>query len=306
MDQKFKPTSLSSMNSMINLWDFVLGLSFYMLGAGVQNYLGKNIQPGKFLWGLVVVFLIMIARNSLNLYLSRTKQGYSFHLFDPGIVKNPEERFLSFQVGIALLICLTSVTSFVIIMVTLIGVNFMVTQIGILALLIFGLLMITVQYQQKLTGYNEIIMSFVVAMLIPAFSYLMQQVNLHRLVTFLTIPAFLLLLAQQIAISLKNYGDEMKFGSRTMLGKLGWEKGMSIHNILIASAFFILAIELLFGFPWSIAWRLLLTLPLGIFQIWQSMQIASGGKPNWRLLDLNAHAMLGIFIYLALITMWMR
>lgn len=305
MSHNPQPESPVSINSMIKPWDFVLVFSFYLLGAGVQNYLGKNIQLQKFLWGLVIVLLIMITRITLNVYLCRIKQGYSLRLFDRGNDKKPEEKSMSFQVGFSLLICLTVVTSFVIIMVSVFGVNFLLTQNGILALFIFGLLMITILYKSKLVGYSEIIFSFVVAMLIPAFSNLLQQASVHRLVTFLTIPAFLLLLAQQIALSLKNYGDEMKFGPRTFIGKLGWEKGMSIHNILIASAFFVIAIELLLGFPWSIAWRLLLSLPFGIFQIWQFMQIASGGKPNWRLLELSAHATVGVFVYMALITVWM-
>jgi len=79
---------------------------------------------------------------------------------------------------------------------------------------------------------------------------------------------------------------------------------MTWHNLLILAAYFFIGLDLLLGLPWSIAWPALLTLPLGIFQIWQMVQIANGAKPRWGLLELNAVATLGLTAYFITFALW--
>lgn len=56
--------------------------------------------------------------------------------------------------------------------------------------------------------------------------------------------------------------------------------------------------------PWPLAWPMLATMPVGLFQIWQMWQINNGVKPSWRLLRMTAYASFGIMAYLVAFALW--
>jgi len=149
-------------------------------------------------------------------------------------------------------------------------------------------------------------MAFFMANLIPALALLLQIGELHRLVAMCTFPLTMLYLAMSLALSLEGYASDLKYGRRTAMIRLGWQRGMVWHNILILAAYFFIGFDLFLGLPWSIAWPALLTLPLGIFQIWQMVQIAGGAKPRWRLLAFNAVATVGLTAYFLTFTLWIH
>jgi len=68
--------------------------------------------------------------------------------------------------------------------------------------------------------------------------------------------------------------------------------------------FMLFGLAAVLGLPWLLTWPGLLGLPLGLFQIWQMNSIASGAKPHWRLLSLNAVATVVLTAYLVTFTLW--
>jgi 1,4-dihydroxy-2-naphthoate octaprenyltransferase len=88
--------------------------------------------------------------------------------------------------------------------------------------------------------------------------------------------------------------------------RLGWERGMMLHNILILVGYLLIGLAMLFGFPTSVALPALLALPLGLFQIWYMSRIGAGSKPNWQVLGWLAVLVFGVTTYLLTFSFWTR
>jgi 1,4-dihydroxy-2-naphthoate octaprenyltransferase len=156
------------------------------------------------------------------------------------------------------------------------------------------------------SGYGELTTSIIVANLVPALGLLLQYGDLHRLLAMATFPLTLLHLAMLLAFELPDYATDLKYEKRTMMVRMGWEAGMRLHNMLIISAYFLLALAFVLGFPFNIAFPAMLTLPVGILQIWYMNRIAGGARPHWTSLTLTAIALFGITAYLLTFSFWTR
>jgi hypothetical protein len=60
------------------------------------------------------------------------------------------------------------------------------------------------------------------------------------------------------------------------------------------------------GFPTAVGLPALLSLPLGIFQVWYMNRIAAGAKPHWNTLGLMAILVFGVTVYLMAFVFWTR
>ena len=107
-----------------------------------------------------------------------------------------------------------------------------------------------------------------------------------------------------LAFELQDYLPDIRQGKRTLLVRVGWQRGMWLHNLSIVVAYVLLGTALFEGLPWRITWPVLLTLPLGIFQIWQVNQIALGAKPRWQLLTGIGLALFALVAYLLAFGFW--
>jgi 1,4-dihydroxy-2-naphthoate octaprenyltransferase len=90
-----------------------------------------------------------------------------------------------------------------------------------------------------------------------------------------------------------------------MVSFLGPQRGLIVINVLVITAYLLVAIMSVFGLSWSIVWRFLLTMPVGLFLIWQIIKIRDGGKPNWQLLELTAISMVGLTAYFVTMGLWL-
>jgi 1,4-dihydroxy-2-naphthoate octaprenyltransferase len=144
------------------------------------------------------------------------------------------------------------------------------------------------------------------ANLVPAFAFILQHEELHRLVGMTTFPLTMIHLAMQLAIQLPDYYPNLKMGVQTLLVRLGWERAMVFHNMLILSAFLLVGIAILFGLPSMVALPVFFVLPLGIFQVWYMNRIAAGSKPNWRLLRFSSILTFGLTVYILAFSYWIR
>jgi len=177
----------------------------------------------------------------------------------------------------------------------------------VMVLVVLGAFLYAVPpFQWVSAGYGELTLAIMVANFFPALAFLLQQDELHRLVTMSTFPLTLLYLALQIAVQLPDFLQDFAKGRQTILIRLGWERGMTFHNILILGGFLLIGIALFFGLPPAIALPTFFVLPLGLFQIWYMTRILAGAKPNWRALTYTAILIFGLTTYLLAFTYWTR
>jgi 1,4-dihydroxy-2-naphthoate octaprenyltransferase len=156
------------------------------------------------------------------------------------------------------------------------------------------------------SGYGELLMSILVANLIPALAYLLQAGEWSRLLPMTTFPLLLLHLAMMIAFEFPDYATDSKFQKSTLLVRIGWQSGMLLHNLLLLGGFGLLGVAWALGLPYRIVLPALIVLPVAAFQIWIMNRIENGAPPNWLLFTVAAAANFGLTAYLLAYSFWMR
>ena len=158
--------------------------------------------------------------------------------------------------------------------------------------------------QFGMTGYGDLINTLLLAILTPAFAYVLQAGELHRLLTMLSFPLSFLTLAVFLALSLEGYVEDLRTGRKNLMTQLGWQRGMQFHNILIFLAYLLFGVAAVLGLPWGLTWPAVLSLPVGVFQVWQMRQIDNGAKPHWSLLRWTAYGVVAMTVYLLSLALW--
>jgi 1,4-dihydroxy-2-naphthoate octaprenyltransferase len=287
---------------------FLLGGALvYALGAGVARFLGVETNWGYYLLGQLYVSVMQLSAHYLNEYFdapadsqnpNRTPfSGGSGAVGDGKLARNA-----------ALLAALTTLT--ILASLTVLIIEFV--QVDGLLVLIIGLAFLGSFFysappiQLVRSGYGELSTSIVVASLVPLFAFILQYGEFHRLIAMSTFPLLALHMAMILAFEFPDYATDLKFNKRTLLVRLGWERGMVLHNTLILGGFLLIGIAASFGLPLPIALPAFLPLPLGLLQIWQMRRIAAGAKPNWRALGLTAVVLFASVTYLIAFAFWTR
>ena len=287
---------------------FLLGAALvYALGVGVARYLGVTIDWGLYFLGQAWVTTLQLSTHYLNEYFDSPADEANSNrsLFSGGsgvLGENGLPRDVALWAGVA---SLTGATSFTVLLTRAIGLN---PALFLIMLLIFlGAFFYSIPPIRLVeSGYGELTTSIIVASLVPAFAFFIQSGEIHRLLAMSTFPLIALHFAMMLAFELPDYANDLKFEKLTFMVRVGWERGISIHNLLILIAYLLIGMAMIFGFPLSVAVPALLTLPLGLFQIWYINRIAAGAKPNWNLLGLMAVLVFGVTAYLLTFSFWTK
>lgn len=289
-------------------WYLLAGVLFFGLGTSIVKYLGKPIAWDTVIIGLVCTLLLQLAAYTLKEYFdfpeaveqARLKKSNDDPLtqLDPIISRS-----------ILLLISVTILTSGAML-------TFALSKSGALnpaGLLILGIgFVMALSYgvpplRLAIRGYGDLVITLLVAVIIPALAMHLQIHDLHALLVYFSIPLVMLFLAMELAMTLPTYASDQKYERLTLMTMLSWQHGMNLHNLLLLFAYLVIGLETLLRLlPWSLAWPGLLTLPFAVFQIWQMLQIGNGAKPHWRLLTTLAAAILAATAYFITFTLWTR
>jgi 1,4-dihydroxy-2-naphthoate octaprenyltransferase len=287
---------------------FLLGAFLvFALGVGISRYLGVTIDWGLYFLGQAWVTTLQLATHYFNEYFDSPADAANANrtLFSGGsgaIGEDGLPREVALWAGIA---ALTGATSFTILLMRAIGPN--PVPYLVMVLIFLGAFFYSIPPVRLVeSGYGELTTSIVVASLVPAFAFILQYGELHRLVAMSTFPLILLHLAMMLAFELPDYATDLKFEKLTLMVRIGWERGVTFHNILILTAYLLIGLAMLFGFPLPVALPALLSLPLGLFQIWYINRIAAGAKPHWNLLGTLAVLVFGVTTYLLAFSFWTR
>ena len=287
----------------------LLACLLYVLGGGIARYLSGQIIWSSFPLGLAWVVFIMIGFQCLNEFfypvnleqdLTWWKTPFSGNsgAIGPGKLSRP----VALWAGLA---CLTLSASVTVLILQIQKFNLASTIM--LGLMLIGELVFSIPPLRLVTsGFGEVILSIIMAGMIPALAYLLQGHEMHRLLIMVSFPLVILYLSTIIALEFPSYASDIKHGNKTIPVRIGWQKGMLLHNLLILSSFFIFGIALVLGLPLSIGWPVIFVLPVGLFQIWMMNRIAAGAKPNWNLLALIALSSFCLTAYLLTFSFWIH
>jgi 1,4-dihydroxy-2-naphthoate polyprenyltransferase len=285
---------------------FLVGVAIlYFLGAGIAHYLGANISWDAYLLGQVWVTLLQLSSIYLDEYFNSEADQV-----------NPNRTFLTGGSGalgagklprrvalMAALTCLAILTSITVIVISKFSPP--METLLIMGLAFLGAFFYSVPpVKLDASGYGELVAAILVAYLVPAYAFLLQTGEMHRLVAMSAFPLAAAHMSMLLAFELPDYATDLKFQKRTLMIRLGWQNGMALHNILILSSFLLIGLASIFGYPRFALLAGLLPLPLGLFQIWQIRSIANGGKPNWNLLAIGAAALFASMAYLLGFAFW--
>lgn len=283
------------------------GILVFALGAGIANYLGTPIDWGLYLLGQAYVTTMQLSAHLLNEYFD-----------SPADVENPNRTPFSGGSGAvgkgklsretvmwASLTALTILASLTVVMISIVPLSPLLVTIVVLAFL-GSFFYSAPPIKLAHSGYGELTTSILVANLVPIFAFVLQYGDLHRLLAMTTFPLTALHLSMMIAFEFPDYFNDLKFDKLTLLVRIGWERGMVLHNILILTAFLLLGLAAAFGLPFAIVGPALIPLLLGLLQVWQMRRIAAGAKPNWTTIGFTAVVLFGSVVYLLAIAFWTR
>lgn len=282
------------------------GMLLYALGVGIVIYRGDAVDGGVYWLGQACVTMLQVSSFYLLEYYDRL-QSPSRRRESNSTNPRPAQDARR-ERNVYLLAAVTTLTIGAMLTVLLLNrgdlppAGFVILGLAFLLAFFYSVPPLKLAY----SGYGELIAAVLLTNLAPAFGYLLQAGDLIEVLGVLTLPLTTLYLAMSLAISLEHYFDEIKRGRQNMMIRLGWSRGMFLHNFFVLLSYLTIGLSTFFGLPWDLTWPRLLTLPLGLFQIWQIWQIGNGAKPRWKLLRITAFATFAITIYLQGFTLWVR
>lgn len=283
------------------------GILLYALGVGIASYLGQVIDWGAYFLGQAWVTMMQLSTHFLNEFFNA-----------PADANNPNRTWFSGGSGVigpgklpraaAFWGAIASLGATAAFTVSLFTAAVLTPAAVLLMILIFlgAFFYAAPPVRLESSGYGELTTSILVAGLVPGFGFLLQTGELHRLLPMVTFPLVLLHLAMLLAFELPDYATDLKYGKKTIMVRVGWETGMRLHNFAIFGAYIMFGLALAWGLSFAIAMPAMLTLPLGMVQVWNMHRIASGGKPLWNIVTLTAIAIFGVTAYLLAFSFWTR
>lgn len=271
----------------------------YLLGAGIARFLGEFVALPAFWLGLGGAVLAQMSM-SLLAEVFRPPTDPIRPDQDPIARRRLRDAVLYLSIGA---LAALGVIAFLL---------FRDGRLGVPALLCLGLsLLASVLYAVPPMrvldrGFGELFLTIQIAYLLPAIGFLLQTGSFHRLLNAIIVPLAFLTLAALLALDFSTYGEDVKYGRRTFLERVGWEIAAPLHHGLIVAAYLLLGAAPLLGFSIGLLWPAFLTLPFAILQIFWLRNITLGARPIWNLLTANGLAVFGLTAYLLTLTVWLR
>ena len=271
----------------------------YTLGTGIARYLGRADHPLVFGMGFGWVLLLLLAMNLLAVYFRPHNERL---IEEERIVERNWLRAAAFQTSLVALGIVAMLTVFLL-QQGVAPVALLFALLIFLAAIAYGL----PPLRLIMSGFGEFILAILFALLIPAFSLTLQMGELHRLLGAVSFPLTALALAFFLVLNFPAYKEDFKYERGSLLHRVGWPKAISLHHILILSAYLLFAaMPIVASIPWAVISSVFLIMPFAIFQVYWMQQIANGARPNYKFLTLLAITVLGLTTYTLTLSFWIR
>lgn len=272
------------------------GLS-YFLGVCIARYLGITLDFSLVIGGLILLSAGLLSSSILYVYFAPAVRQRE--ILGDGTDILAVLRIL-FYSSIVLLMFSGLITFWLI----LAGKFSISASLYIIAFFLLALAVSIPPFRLEDNGFGELVRAMLIAGFPVVVAYSLQAEIVHRMVTYLSIPLVILTLACLLTLDFPVYAADQMSGRQSMLVRLTWERAIPVHNGLILIGYLFFLAASFFGIPFRVIWPVLLTVPLGVYQVIMLRNIALGLKPNWRILAINANALIGITLYLLMFTFW--
>lgn len=270
----------------------------YTLGTSIARYLGRADDPLAFGLGFGWVILVVITMNLLAIY---------FRPHNERLVKEesiPEQNWLraaAFQLSVAALGVAALLTVFLL-RLNISGTAILFAGLILLCALVYALPPLRIVN----SGFGEQLLAAVIAVFVPAFSLSLQTDGVTRLLSAVVTPVILLMIAYYLVANFSTYREDLKYERRTLLMRATWEQAITLHHVIILMAYLSLAAMPLLGLPRAVFYPPFYIFPLALLQIFLMQRIAQGASANWKLMTTLAASVIGLTIYIFIITFWIR
>lgn len=290
-------------------YHLLTGALLFGLGAGLADYLGWGVRPGRYL--LAQAWLTTL---QLGIFLLGEKLGVDFspglierladirQAADPGEPAPLEEEGgqLLIQLGLIFLLITAALTTWM----GFLGWLNPVT-LTLMGLLFSGYgLIILPGLQKTLWGFQEPLFSALIIILPAALSFGVQTGKMHRFLALSTFPLYALHLAGLLVLGLVTFRRDLRQRRLTLLTGIGWETGITLHNGLVVTGFFLMALGMFFDYPAGVVLPALTALLPGAYLVWYLSRLRLGAPTRWTWLVTLSQITLYLPLYYLLFSLW--
>ncbi|MCC6501421.1 MAG: UbiA family prenyltransferase [Anaerolineales bacterium] len=270
----------------------------YVFGAGIADYLGKPFAANPFWLGLA---MILLAQAAMNLLPEVFRLDVEPLLENETRAQRRSLRSAVLYISGAFLAALTLIAFFLYNKSQFPLASFFFLLLSLFVILAHALPLLRLANR----GLGEFLLAVQIAYIVPSFAFTLQAGETHRFLA-LAVPLTLLAFACFIAGNFQTFAQDRKLNRATFLTRLGWERVVPLHHLIVLLAYLLFAMSPLLGLSLSLIWSLFLTFPFALFQIFLLRNISLGAKPNWVLLNANALAVFALTTYFLAVTFWIR
>ncbi len=279
----------------------------YLLGISLNHYLTGQVDWSSLLYGLIWIILLLLAGQYLNEYFDpqslaqgTIKKHTPFSGVTGAIGPGKLARPVALWAGLTCLAFVASITVRILPILLNKQAVLFIYGVMLLAELFYAL----PPFRLVSSGYGELLLSIIIVAFVPALAFLMQGHVMHRLLALSVFPLTMIHISMLLALELPDYASDNLQEKRSMLIRVGWQRGMLFHNVLLLLGFVLFAVAFILGLPLSVAWPVVFVLPIALYQVWLMNRIAEGAKPNWNMLILIGIANFILAAYILTFAFW--
>lgn len=269
------------------LFRFLKRDSFFLI-ASLLSYtvsaITTRFQQGRFdSWAFfagILIFLSGYALKSLLDYLTSNRiNPYARLSYD-----KKDKKYQLFLITIVLFAAFFTVVYYLLQKNLLIGVNLIYISI-----LLFLFLMPLSRFGKIFFhSYDVLLEALIVSPLLFFLGSGLQSHNPGTKDLLLALPLFFFYIGTAIAYQFPDYDKDSKAAATSLLGQIGWENGIKMHNITLLLAWLSLMLYLIVTQTFALYLPILLISGISLFEIYLLNRISMGMKPNWGLLRTTA------------------
>jgi len=263
----------------INGFFLASGVFTYTLGTVLALQAGQAWNATSYFLGLLVFFGFYLLERTYA-YLSRSKINVFSTLQRSRRLRSPELVFFLFFLFAALLLCVY--------FISLSGGLRSPNWVWFLLLAVGILMNVSKNLNQWNMPYRWMTDGIIISPVLLFWGASLAKLDSTPVLFFLSLPLLFFYLASQTCLQFETYGEDLKKGQQALLVSIGWERGMTLHHILVALGYLGLGFYLYMSGAWAIAWPVLLMMSVSLLEVWQLQRIAGGMRPNWGLLKATA------------------
>jgi 1,4-dihydroxy-2-naphthoate octaprenyltransferase len=279
-------------------------LALYLAGAGLARYLGAQVDFAVLGLGFSWILCLLPGVFLLG-------DHFQISFVDPilpavKLPKPPKENNQTSSSNLLLFAALALISAAGVLTILLGLAGVMTPGVSVVMLLFFGFIAAVVMpgLNLKYSGIGEFMVSICLVLIPPALSFLTQYGEFHRFLSLSIFPLFPLHLALVLTLGLRSYPEDLRIGQETLLVRIGWMKGIFLHNLLLLSAFVLYGVAILFGLPLRIAGPTFMALIPAGYLIWIYAGLERGVPVRWPVIIFLALVIFFLPVYLITFTVW--